>query len=757
MRSGVETRLKVAIAALVFVSYLGLTTTSRFGQAFLIVPVLAIAFMPIGEWLDRRQAWYGRITSAAIVLYILSIPILVQAYGLLGAAVLVVIFAQVYMIIHLKRGRNYGHVILMSFALVLAASVLSPRAGIGLVYLLFVLFTAWALSLLEAFSSQKLVAGKGGDFVRLEDPTARREPSDLARVFDFRTASMVLFSTMVILGMTTVLFFATPRIEAGFLGTSQASPQFTTGLAPEVDLTISGLLSGNATPVMRVQFPEEPDGRYEGPKLWRSTALDSYTGTSWKRRGLITQMSLTIPFVRRFMSDYWIASNEVLDRSTFGVGRLVYHEIFLDRPLETGVPALQMVKKISAGKGNRRLKFRWDAKGDFTVDMAGSTEGGIPLRLWSEVVEPGPELLGALSTDYGAAMDPSDLRLLTYHNLLPRTLALVEDLTEDAATAYDKVMAAHDWLRYSGGFVYSKEIPLLPLQNPVDAFILNEKTGHCELYASALALMVRSMGIPARVVSGYRGGVWDENDRSYTVTNDMAHLWVEVYFPAAGWIPFDPSPPQEGPALFSLDTLLRSYSWYLLKARLLWFSNVVSFSPENGSLLLHDTAFRAIRSIGGAFERTVVPDAFSLPDSEATLLTRLRLPLLIALPLACILFAAMLFLRRNHRFGFGKAAKERARLQLTPAQERAQKVRRLFVRRLLRLGVDCRGLTAEEMGQEVSRIALNDAASALEVLEAYSASRFGRRDLSETRFKNLCRSVRALKTVPSLKEIATLR
>lgn len=753
MRRGVETRLKVAISFLVFVSYLSLTTTFHYGQGFLIVPVLAIGFMPIGERLDRRYGWYRQLTSAAIVVFIFSIPIVILSSAkLLDAVVSVVIFAQVYSLVHVKRERNYGHVILMSFFLVLAASVLSPRPGIGLVYLLFVPFTAWALSLLEAYSSQGLVAGKGGESVHIEDPTGRRESLALARVFEFGAASIVWFSTLIILGMTAVLFFVTPRIEAGFLGSSQESPQFTSGLSPEVDLTISGFLSGNAGPVMRVQFPEEPDGRYDAPKLWRSTALDRYTGTSWKRQGLAMQAPRTDRFRRRaqvvrtiprrsssiwrLRSDHRVMSKEGLNRPSFGVGRLVHHEIFFDRPPKTGVPALQMVKKILAGEVNRSLQFRWEARGDFTVSMAGETEAGIPLRVWSEVVEPDPELLRASSTDYLADMVPSDLRLLTYHNLLPETLAIVDDLTVDAATAYDKVMAVHDWLSYSGEFVYSKEIPLLPLQNPVDVFILNEKTGHCELYASALALMVRSMGIPARVVSGYRGGVWDENDRSYTVTNDMAHLWVEVFFPDAGWIPFDPSPPQENPALYSLDTLARTYSRYLLKAKLFWFRNVVTFSPENDGLLLRDTALRAIRSIGGR------SDAFSLPDSEVTLLTRLRLPLLVALLFGCILLAAMLFLR-------GKSVRrERGRLQLTLAQERAQKVRRLFVRRLWLLGVDCRGLTAEEMGEAVARIALSDSASALDVLEAYSASRFGRRDLSKTRFKSLCRIVRGLRMEP---------
>ena len=735
MRRGVEVRLKISVAALVMVSYFALASTYRYGQVMLFAPAFTIAFMPMGERLDRKYGWYRQITSAAIFFYIFSIPVIIMSYDLLDAVVSVVMFVQIYSLVHMKRERNYGHIMLMSFFLVLAASVLSPRAGIGLAYILFVVFAASALSLLEMFSSQRLAEGNQAESVWLQDATGRRRFLESAKFTGFQMTPIVLMSAFLILGLTTAIFLLTPRTEAGFLGTVQSAPQFTTGLSPEVDLTMAGLLSSNSGPVMRVQFPEEPGGRYDAPKLWRSTALDNYTGTSWVRKGLITQTLGATDRLRRFKSDHRVASKEGLNRRTFGLGREVYHEIFLDRPPESGVPALHMVKSVVAGEANRRLQFRWDRAGDYTVTMRGSTESGIPLRVWSEVVEPEPEMLRASSTDYLDTMVRSDLLQLTYQNLLPETLAVVEGLTQDASTGYDKVVVLNDWLQYRGGFVYSRDIPRLPENNPVDAFILREKSGHCELYASALALMVRSIGIPARVVSGYRGGLWNESDQSYTVTRDMAHLWVELYFHEVGWIPFDPSPPQEGPALFSIDSLARSYSRFVLKARLLWQSNVVSYSPGTGSRLFRDTVIGAIGLIGGE------SGTFALPDTQAPVLTGLRRPLLVAAGLMSVLLATMLVLRRARR-GEGTRAKP-----LTPDQLRALKVHGLFTRRVRQMGVDCRGMTAEEMGEEVSQLNLNHPDSALDVLSAYSASRFGGRGLSPARFKELRRAVRRLRPV----------
>jgi transglutaminase-like putative cysteine protease len=75
----------------------------------------------------------------------------------------------------------------------------------------------------------------------------------------------------------------------------------------------------------------------------------------------------------------------------------------------------------------------------------------------------------------------------------------------------------------------------------MNAFFTEVRRGHCELFASAMALAVRSLGIPARVVTGYLGGEWDPQNHSYLVREGMAHLWVEVLFPQYGWVPFDPS------------------------------------------------------------------------------------------------------------------------------------------------------------------------------------------------------------------------
>ena len=727
----VERRLKLATIALVFVGFFALTSTFRYSTSALMVPLMAVAFMPLGEWLDRKFVAYRQFTSALILLYMFSLPFIVRSYHLLDVVISLVIFIQVYSLLHLKRERNYGHIFLMSFFMVLAASVLSPRAGIALVFIAFIVFAAWGLSLLEMYAAQTRDRRTPGRPIRFENMAGQNEAGAFGRALDFGS-SAILIPAVAILGFTVVLFYFTPRTEAGLLGRSDASTRFIMGQSPKVDLTAGGFLGGGGGPVMRVQFPQEPNGMYDGPKFWRSTALDSYTGSSWERRGLITRTPPRNVKIRRFKSDYRLASNEGLDRGSFELGRQVYQEIFLDSPPDMGIPALQMVKMILPGENSPELKFRWDVASDFTVNLGDSAKNGMSIRVWSEAGELDPALLRASSEDYRSVMVESDVRNLTYHNLLPKTQELVHELTDEAPTVYDKVEALTNWLLLGGGFTYSLDIPFLPPDNPIDAFIHEEKSGHCELYASALALMVRSLGVPARVVSGYRGGEWDEADQSYTVTNDMAHLWTEIYFPDVGWVPFDPSPPSTSPPPFSLDSLARVYSRYMLRARLLWLSNVVSFSPDEDQVMFRDLALKAFSSMGDRFEPS------GIPETEVTLLQKIRRPLASGVAILAISFLAYVLVRRMRNTG-------KPRHVLTADQQRAVRLHGLIMRRLRRLGFDGRGMTAEEVGEALAEVGLENRDSALHLLDAYNATRFGMRGLSVERFKEHRQRVRALK------------
>src|SRR5205085_1145226 len=102
------------------------------------------------------------------------------------------------------------------------------------------------------------------------------------------------------------------------------------------------------------------------------------------------------------------------------------------------------------------------------------------------------------------------------------------------------------WFLSSGGFRYSNHPPVIT--PPLATFVTQTKAGYCQYFAGAMALMLRYLGIPARVAVGFAGGTYDSKRDAWNVSDREAHAWVEVWFKGYGWLPFDPTPAAPGAA-----------------------------------------------------------------------------------------------------------------------------------------------------------------------------------------------------------------
>ena len=124
---------------------------------------------------------------------------------------------------------------------------------------------------------------------------------------------------------------------------------------------------------------------------------------------------------------------------------------------------------------------------------------------------------------------------------LARTRTLAQRVTVDATTPYEKARAIESYLR--GNFNYTLTPPPTPRgRDPIDYFLFSSRSGYCQFYATAMGDMLRSLGIPTRLVNGFGPGGSIGPGGDYTVTAADAHTWVEVYFPSYGWIAFEPTP-----------------------------------------------------------------------------------------------------------------------------------------------------------------------------------------------------------------------
>jgi transglutaminase-like putative cysteine protease len=120
--------------------------------------------------------------------------------------------------------------------------------------------------------------------------------------------------------------------------------------------------------------------------------------------------------------------------------------------------------------------------------------------------------------------------------------AAAQRIAGKATNPYAATVALEAWFRSSGGFTYDEQPPHGPGAPPLVQFVTKTKSGYCQHFAGAMALMLRYLGIPARVAAGFTSGHYDAKRGDWTVYDRDAHTWVEVWFQGYGWLPFDPTP-----------------------------------------------------------------------------------------------------------------------------------------------------------------------------------------------------------------------
>jgi len=122
----------------------------------------------------------------------------------------------------------------------------------------------------------------------------------------------------------------------------------------------------------------------------------------------------------------------------------------------------------------------------------------------------------------------------------PETIALAHELAAGRDSTYDVVLAYEDWMAQNVRYDLDAPLPE-PDEDAVHDFLFDSRRGFCEQIASALAIMLRTQGVPTRVATGYAAGIRDRVAGVYEVRASDAHAWVEVWFPAIGWQAFDPT------------------------------------------------------------------------------------------------------------------------------------------------------------------------------------------------------------------------
>lgn len=504
------------------VAFSGIFALFISGAISTIVSALAILafilswFLENSRWQIKERLGLGLILAAIPLFYI---DWKFQIFGAIGtgfAAIAslarLILFLSVVKLLQKKIDRDWIFIYLISFfQILLAASVsISPLYIVALA--LFLLSSICAIILFEIRKT----------FRKVNEKTSVLNFSKNNEAENFSAKRLPITGTALlvcIMFFAIPMFFVFPRVGGAGFGNSSAGNRVT-GFSDSVKLGEMGNLLQNDEIVMRVGFEQGDLQKISLPR-WRGVALDKFDNKSWSKS--------TIGNVERFLKNekgFYIV--DFLSENQNRVNYTVYLE-----PLETPV-LFALARPVVISRGNFQ-EVRKDEEGSLRVIRTGFDRTAYSVI--SDVASPAIEKLKNDDYEYPAE---TERYLQMPENFDGKISQLAKEITNGKKNRYDKAKAVESYLQ--NNFGYTLQLKASGDQ-PLSDFLFNVREGHCEYFASAMAMMLRTQGIATRVVNGFQTGEFNQTANVFVVKQKDAHSWVEVYFPKEkAWIPFDPTP-----------------------------------------------------------------------------------------------------------------------------------------------------------------------------------------------------------------------
>lgn len=688
-----------------------LGTTFTPVESLLVVVGFAVSWFAERPLLDRSG--YSRFWNVAAVVFLIVQIIRVMA----GEAVLTVgvqyaAFLQVSRLSHRKTAAEYQQIAILGFLHLIAGTVLSAGLDYAVVFFGFVVVMPWMLALTHLRKELENQYGANGPMLRAE-----LESRELTTSSFFGGTTLLSVPLFI---LTAAMFFAFPRVGFGFLSGLGTHAQSVAGFGDDVQLGGFGTIRDDPTVVMRIkpQHRQSPPPPSLDLRL-RGTSFDRYSEGRWSR----TQVSGVE--LKRLQDEY------ILFRPPSPRDR--EYQIILDPMEETvvflpeGTVALQVPPVIRSGRDRYRrilyapgldLRYRGRVDGPLTYKAyAASSADGFPERI--------PASLRKRYLEVPAGYE--------------RITKLASEVVRGISTPRAKAQRVEQYLRASGEFRYTLEQPETEGTDPLHVFLFEAKAGHCEYFSTAMAIMMRSLGLPARNVTGFLGGDYNPYGDYYAIRNGHAHSWVEVLIDDR-WMTFDPTPASG--QVFALPSGLTVRLRQIMDAmRVRWAEYVVEYNIRDQARALQGLAawYQSLRrgrrdsrlnaDLDGGDDQDLGPIPFR-PD------WRWFLAIMSAFAVGVVLV----------RWRRKRGRQTRAGRQLDPDRDRAVRLY-LSLESSLRSAGQARppDVTPTEHADELGRVGFAAADEVREVTDAYLRSRFGEDALSVEdyhRLRHLSRCVR---------------
>lgn len=467
-----------------------------------------------------------------------------------------VLFATVLKLLRQKNNRDWLWLFIVSFCIVLMSAGLMVGTTFLLLLILYLMAAISTLLSFEIRRSQQIfneeIDNQPVIFEQWREVDGYRQalrPARGTKLFLFS-----LLAVTLILLIAVPLFFVVPRVSRGIGRNGYLSSEALSGFSDSVKLGEVAQVKLNPQVVMRVRVKFSADHN-KSTLRWRGVTLNRYDGQSWNNVGPDPYPLKRIGESFRVDEHQW---PRTFTEQQFFMEPLNIRTVFASPRalLVTGLPELS----IDLGDG------LWTEPHGFHK---------LNYTVYSDTTRPtDEELVNDDSRDFPRSISQRYLQLPPDHD--QRITKLANQITLNAGSQLEIARRIEQHLRTEYG--YTLELHQVESGDPVADFLFNAREGHCEYFASAMVLMLRSKRIPARIVNGFQMGEYNSTVDVYTVRQSDAHSWVEVYFPQYKWVAFDPTPPA---GLSAYDdgilALLRQYGEAM---EMVWMEHVLGFDTS---------------------------------------------------------------------------------------------------------------------------------------------------------------------------------
>lgn len=496
------------------------TLASTGGLGFRTVVLVSAALLFRGYLLFTRRAWMvseswtALLTLGYVAFY--AADFFLISGGFLNATVHLVLFVMVVRLFSAHRDRDFYFLSIIAFLMVLAAALLTVDSVFLLAFAIFTLMAVVSFILME----MRHISGKA---------RVHSRDSGMGSPYQKMATSLAVASPILVVCIllgAAAIFFLLPRVSAGYLGAYAPGGEITSGFSDTVQLGRIGEIQRSSSVVMHIQVDGDERGSLD--LKWRGVALGKFDGRVWSNNR--EQHPLYSDLDGRFALLPQVAR---VPRAL----QTIRYRVLME-PL--GMNVFFLAGTPQSLEGNYQHLAVDDGGAVFDLDPEHPVNR---YSATSDIALTAASDLRATGAVYPPDVRGSYLGLPALDNRIPE---LAKQITASANNNYDKAVALETYLHSHFGYTLqlSRTVPHDPLAN----FLFERKRGHCEYFASSMAVMLRSLGIPSRVVNGFRTGEFNDLTSQYVVRASNAHSWVEAYFPKYGWMAFDPTPGASIPA-----------------------------------------------------------------------------------------------------------------------------------------------------------------------------------------------------------------